>query len=383
VRRLPIWITLVCACGGAAAAPKPVALATPRSHARTLAERKATACGREHLVPVAAPWVASADSASSAAMSGVVGQVSVVDGKGGRVDVDADVLNPVRIGARLTLDDTRESARRLWKTGKFDDITIDTEPSSGRRIAVVFRVALRRLIGEVFTNNTETDALHLSTGVVYDPVAIVSAGMAFAHSFAQQGYPDFALSLTSDFSDDTHRTVDVCIRFDRGSKVTLEAIDVRGSAYVGPLSALLAREDTANVRGNVIDEAVLERDPLVMSAWLYDHGLLEHKIQQSLERQSDVVTVVFQVTDGPVYRYGSFDVRGDLLAPKPDYMKLVTEKRGDVFNRTATLKIIADIKALNGTLGHSDTDVEPNVEMDAAKHTVALVFTVRAPHVHP
>ncbi len=366
---------LVCSCGAAPLTAKPVTLATPRAHARTLEERRASACGHEHLTPLEPTWFPPTSKLNA---HGLVGNVGVVDGAGHAVLVTSDVLAPVHVGVAFSLEDAREAARRLWKLGRFADVAVEAEQATPMSVTVLFRVIERRTIGEVFTNNTETEALHLATGVPYDPVTIVSSGVAFGDSYVHRGYLDAVLSFASEFSDETHRTLDVCVRFDQGPKITIDSIEVRGSAYVAPLSALLAQEDTQNVHGNVMDGELLERDPLVMAAWLFDHGLLEHKIEKALERKSDVVTIVFQVTDGPVFRYSSLDVRGDLVAPKAEYTKLVTEKKGNIFNRTAAMKIIEDIRSLHTTLGHGDLDVEPNVELDAAKHTAAVVFTVHS-----
>jgi len=374
----------LCACGASPAPPKPVALAVPKAmQTRTVAERKASVCAREHLIALEPAWL---PSPTAPKVDGIVRKVSVMDAATKQnVDIPGDALSRMRIGEPFSPESAREVSRRLWKTGRFDDIAVDTD-TSAQNVAVVFRVTKKRTIAEVFSTGADVEpwspwlsALHLATGAIYDPVAVVSAGYAFADSLGKRGYLDAALSLGSDFSDDTHTAVDICVRFEPGPQITLDKIDVRGSAHSAALSALVAREDDKNVHGAVIDGDVLERDLLVMAAWLYDQGLLAHKIDKTIERKGELLTIVLTVTDGAVYRYSGIDVRGDLLAPKPEYMKLIKQRRGDVFSRTTMMKVIDDAKALHKTLGREDLEVEPETELDPAKNTVSIVIAIHDP----
>jgi FKBP-type peptidyl-prolyl cis-trans isomerase len=368
-----IALALIAACGGTP--PKPAAVVLPAAkpgHVRTMAERKADACRQAHLVP---PVVAKlADTVVQP--TAVVRNVEVRDAAGALVEVPIEALAPLRLGEAFTPEAAREVGRRLWKSGKLDDVAVDVSGET-----VIFRVSLKRSVAEVFTVGADASALHLQTGTAYDPVAIVSNGQSFIKDQVGRGYLDASLALSSAFAGaDAKDGVDVCVRYESGALITIDKLDVRGSAHVTPLLAMLAQMDDRNVHGAVPDEDHLERDALLVQAWLYDHGLVASTVSRKSERHDDSVVVVFDVTDGAVYRYAGIELKGDLLAPKADYAKVITAKKGDVFDRSAMLKVVEDIRTINRSHGYGeDVTVEPETTLDAAKATIDIVIRIKAP----
>ncbi len=374
--RAAFGILACVACGHVAPPARPAILASPTAHARTDAERRADTCGRASLVTLEGPVVVGP---SAPVDHGLVRSVRVVDLARRPVETGARTLEPIRHDADLEPEAVREAMRRLWREGRFDDVVVETS-REGDGVAVVFRVTPKRAIARVFVGAAEDSdvaALGLASGRFYDPVALVSSEHALRDALAKRGHLDATVVVSSAFADADRTAVDVCVRVERGPRVVLEKIDVRKSAFASALAAELAKTDEKNVPGAVLDDDYLERDVLVLSAWLYDRGLLSHKIDKTIERTGDRLTVVLDVTDGPVYRYGSIDVRGDLAAPKAEYMKLVTAKRGDVFSRSQMVGILDAFRALDKSKGHESIEIEPQSELDETTHTVRLSIDLR------
>lgn len=347
-------------------------LATAPPHVPTIDERRADVCARGDLVVLEGPLVASSNTLTE---RGVVKSISVRDSSGREIAVDAQTLALVSRDAPFDVARARDVVRRLWTSGKWDDVAVETTREDDG-IAIVFRVTPKREIANVFTTDEDgVSALRISRGAPYDPTAIVSARTSYTSELAREGRLDARVSVSSAFADVDHRSVDVCVRIDRGPLVVLDAVVVRGSAHLATLQPMF--DD--NAHGVALDEQILERDLLLAAAALYDRGLLAHKIQKSIERNGDELTVLVDVTDGPVYRYSRLDVRGDLAAPKGDYMRLVTAKAGDVFDRSAMLKVMDTIRALDAAKGHADAEIEPETTLDEKTHTVALVLAIKQP----
>lgn len=370
--RVCVWI-FVAACGASVPPSKVMPLATPGPAAQ-IAARKDALCKRSDLVALAPPLLSGTTSASD---GGVVRSVAVRDVDNHDVEISHEALAPVKVGAPLDLEAARDVSRRLWRTGKYDDIALETT-RAGEAVDIVFRVVAKRTIANVFVSPDVADdatPLHLVAGSVYDPVALVSAQRSLVAAYRARGNLDATIALSSDFADETHAAIDVCLRVEPGPIVTLDAVEVHGSTYDAELLTVLEREDSQNVHGKPIDQDLLERDELVMSAWLFDRGLLTHKIEKKVERRGDAMNVRFDVTDGLIFRYGNLDVKGDLLGAKADYMKLVTLKRGDVFNRSAVMAVVAAIRGVHKTVGH-DAEVEPVTNLDTVHGTVDVVISI-------
>jgi outer membrane protein assembly factor BamA len=364
VNRVIAFAFACVACGAAPRATHPMVLASA-PHVPTIAERRADVCGRGDLVTLEGPLVASGTTQPE---HGAVKSVSARDASGRDVVVDAQTLALVTRGAAFDAAQAREVVRRLWTSGKWDDVAVETA-RDGDGIGVVFRVTPKREIANVFASD-ESDAavLRISQGALYDPVAIVSSRGSYVKELAREGRLDASVVVSSAFADVDHRAVDVCVRIERGPLVVLGSVVVTGSAYAPVLEPIFA----AHTHGAPLADDVLERDLLLAAAALYDRGLLTHKINKTIERKGDELTVRVDVTDGPVYRYSHIDVRGDLAAPKAEYAKLVTPKTGDVFNRAQMLAVIEKMRALG-------SDIEPETTLDEKTHTVALVLAIKHP----
>ena len=379
MKPLFVLFALACACGGTVSAPKPVTLpqaTSPRSP--TLAERRAATCAKPDLAALGEPLVVRAE----AAPSGVVRGIAVQDAAGHPLDVRAETLAPLVVGVPFDEARAREVERRLWQAGKWADVALDVEPAAAG-VRLVFRVTPKPTVDHVFVSDggssEDAVALRLVPGAAYDPTALVSAQHAFAESLAAKGLLDARVELSSAFVDVSRTSVDVCLRERLGARVAIDSIGAHGSAYDAELDAILAREDTHDVPGAVVDRDSLDRDALLLAAALYDHGLLEEKIETKVERHGDKLTIDFAVVDGRVYRYGKVDVRGSLAAPKAAYLRLATLKRGAVFNRSEVTKVLDAVRALDTSQGRPDLEVDPETELDPKTRAVALVISVQSP----
>ena len=377
MRRLAAAALLACACGGASPAAHVVELPATRSRGPTTAERRADVCARRDLAPGGETIAAAAESPAE---HGVVRDVAVRDAAGRNVQVGADALAPIAIGKPYDEAAAQEVERRVWKTGRFSEIALETTPADGG-VHLVVRVAPKRTIGRVFLQDDATAddlaALRVAAGAVYDPAALFAARGKLRNALFEKGLLDAEIALSSASGELDPSTVDVCVRIRRGPIVTVGSIEVHGSAFDAELRATLAREDTTNVAGAVPDYEVLDRDDLVLQAELWDRGLLSSKVVRKVDRTGDALAVSWTITDGPVFHYGKIDVRGALAAPKARYLALLAGlKRGAVFRRSDAAAAIQAIEGLHAGLGRSNLTVEPDTELDAAHGTVSLVFVI-------
>ena len=373
-------VLLCAACGGGASVARPVPLPpSPAVHAPTEAERRAAVCGRDELAPLAAPRVASSVATTE---GGRVLDAAVIDPAGQPVEARSEALAPINAGAPFDAAAAREATRRLWQTGRFADVGVEISPDRGG-VHVIFRVTPRPTVARVFlagdASNDDAIGIGLAPSKPYDPAAIVTGKRQLRESYDSYGLIDAKTPISSAFAAADRSSVDVCIRVKRGAVVKIESVAAHGSAYDRELDALLASEDTANVRGGVVHDEVLERDDLLLAAALYDRGLLSNRLHHEVVRHGDAIDVTFEIVDGPVYHYGKIAVRGQLAAPKAEYEKLLPFKRGAVFDRSEVVKALDAIRALDTSRGRPDLEVEPLTELDAAAGTVSLVVDVKGP----
>ncbi len=254
--------------------------------------------------------------------------------------------------------------------------TLEERKASVCALAVLEPDAAKKRIAHVFTN-ADDEASLVEAGATYFPTQLSQARDNLEAAFKKRGYLDVSLVVSSAFADMAQSTVDVCVKLDRGPLVAIDAVKVRGSAHGAAIEAIILQRDHKNVVGHLADADELAFDEPAVYAFLHDKGLAAAEVKSTIERHDAFQTVLFDVTDGDVYRYASIDVRGTLNLPKADYMRLFSGKKGDVFVRSAVMKFAEDIKALDASHGHPDITVDPpKADIDETKHTVAVVIEV-------
>src|SRR4030043_99604 len=94
-----------------------------------------------------------------------------------------------------------------------------------------------------------------------------------------------------------------------------------------------------------LDEDILKNDLQLLAAYYYDHGYLETKISEPKLDLSNPkkIRIEIEIVEGPQYRLGNIDFKGDLLTTREDLFKTIKLKRNDVYSNTALRK---DVNAL-------------------------------------
>lgn len=73
-----------------------------------------------------------------------------------------------------------------------------------------------------------------------------------------------------------------------------------------------------------------------------------------------------------MFRIGKITFDGALAADQATYLRLLAQKTGDVFNRSAFLSAFDRIRAMHAKLGKPLKDISPETDLDPEKKTVAL-----------
>jgi len=369
---------LATALGCGAAAPKATIppLRTSHENVPTPRERQAAACSAA-LAAEQGGLVAAADEADE---HRIVRAVEIRDGAGHLVEEALVHELPVKAGEAYDAARGREAVRRIWATGRYADVAIDSRTEADG-VAILFRVTPRSTIERLFVvdaSDEDARSLHAREGGAYEPAALYSSARAIEGSYRDRGYLDAKLQIGSARIGEGR--VDVCVAAHLGPLVVISSIDFAGTTHEAELRGLITSEDGKNAPGGILDRDLLDRDALLMSARLYDLGYVAHKLAYRTERRGAELRVIFDVEENGVYRLGKIDVQGDLGAPKAAYQKLLTSRRGDVFNRTAFAAEIEAIRALERDAGRKDVDVDPVTNLDAATHVIDITIELHDPH---
>ncbi len=173
-------------------------------------------------------------------------------------------------------------------------------------------------------------------------------------------------------------TAKVVLAIEPGPRSVLGAVRIQG--LVTAREADL-RKELGLRPGEPVPAELVERDGLVISAGLYDVGLIQSDVRtETIENPSTAtVDVVFTVVEGPVFKLGKVAVTGKGALPAARYRDVLAPlKRGAVFQRAAVVAAIQAIEAM-----HRDAGVPKRIDVksdiDATKRVVSLELDLANP----
>ncbi len=128
----------------------------------------------------------------------------------------------------------------------------------------------------------------------------------------------------------------------------------------------------------ILDEDILKNDVQILNAYYIDNGYLDSKVSEPKIdlRDSKRIRIEIDITEGPLYRIGTIDFKGDVLTTKEDLFKSLTLKRGDPYRNSEVRKDINTLTGRFANQGYAYTEVNPEPSVDPKNLIVNLTFEI-------
>jgi outer membrane protein insertion porin family len=125
-----------------------------------------------------------------------------------------------------------------------------------------------------------------------------------------------------------------------------------------------------------LDEDALKNDIQILTAYYYDHGYLDAKISQPKIdlRDPKRIRIEIEIEEGPQYRLGTIDFKGDLLTTKENLFKILKIKRNDVFSNSAIRREVSALTGEFANQGYAYVEINPETNIDSKNLLVHLTF---------
>lgn len=296
-----------------------------------------------------------------------------------RGSLEASACEKVSSRADQAVDDDRAEAdvRAVFSTGWFDDVAAVVEEGPSGAVLVLEvkeRPRVRRLdvVGAPRAASL-ADALG-ERGARLDPVWLRAAEDRVLLALRQDGYRN--ATVGHEVKPAGVGEVTVVVQVGAGPRYTLGSVRIEG---LSKAPEGLVRKDLAATPGEPVPDALIERDGLVVTAALYEVGLIEGSVATRVEenRLASKVDVVFTVTEGPVYSLDDVRITGSGALAASRYATILAPlRRGSVFSRSRVAAAVQAIEALHQGEGE-ERRVDVSTRLDAAKHTVDLDLVVK------
>ena len=125
---------------------------------------------------------------------------------------------------------------------------------------------------------------------------------------------------------------------------------------------------------------IFQRDVTILQAAYYDRGFIDVKIDEPLVSTSAdkrFMYISIKIEEGEAYSIGKLDFSGDLLGPKDGLGKLMTSRRGELFNRSKLSRDIYAITDIYLDQGYAFANLTPLTQLHPEQRLIDLTFDIQ------
>ncbi|NLY27030.1 MAG: outer membrane protein assembly factor BamA [Alcaligenaceae bacterium] len=295
---------------------------------------------------------------------------------------------PVKVGERFTEEQASEAIQRLYATGFFSDVQIDT-----RNGVLVVNVKERPTIASVsFNGMHEFDAkailqslaqVGFGEGRVFDRAMLERAEFELKQQYLSKG--KYGVEINPIVTPLPRNRVGVSFDIFEGDLARIKEIRFIGNQAFSEGTLLDEMELTTSgimtwyTGTDKYSREKLEGDMERIRSWYLDRGYLEYSAeppQVAISPDRRDITITITINEGKPYTVRQVRLAGDLLGLNDNIQTLVTVKDGQPFSAATTNETAKAITDYLGTLGYAFANVNPNPVLDRASHETDLTFYV-------
>ncbi|NYT60947.1 outer membrane protein assembly factor BamA [Alcaligenaceae bacterium] len=295
---------------------------------------------------------------------------------------------PAKVGEEFTETQAAEAIQRLYATGFFSDVKIDTENG-----VLVVSVQERPTIASVsFNGMHEFDSKAITKslgqvgfgqGRVFDRSMLERAEFELKQQYLSKG--KYGVEITPIITPLPRNRVGVSFDIFEGDLAKIKQISVVGNKAFSQGTLLDEMELTDSgmmtwyTGTDKYSREKLEGDVERIRSYYLDRGYLEYSSeppQVSISPDRHDIFITLTVHEGEPYKLRSVKLAGDLLGLEEAIQPLVQVKAGDTFSAAKTSATVKAITDYLGDLGYAFANVNPNPVLDRDEHEADLTFYV-------
>jgi outer membrane protein assembly complex, YaeT protein len=295
---------------------------------------------------------------------------------------------PVKVGDTFTEDDASQAIRRLYGTGFFHDVRIQTEDN-----VLVVAVQERPTIASItfngmreFDAKTITDSLRqvgFAEGRIFDRSMLEQAEFELKQQYLSRG--NYGVEVTSTVTPLPRNRVGVAFDIFEGEVAKIREIRIVGTKAFSEDELLDEMQLTTPgwltwyTNSDKYSREKLEGDIERLRSFYLDRGYLEVSIEPpqvtiSPDRQDIHITIT--INEGQPYKVKSVKLAGELLGLDKEISELIQVKPGETFSAAAANATSTAITDYLGELGYAFANVNPNPVLNRETGEADLTFYV-------
>jgi outer membrane protein insertion porin family len=293
-----------------------------------------------------------------------------------------------REGGPFSVEKVREDLRTIFDLGYFTDVQVDIKSTpQGREVIfiVVEKPSIKNIVieGNVKVKYDDIkEKMSLKQRSILNLEKVKEDSEQIRKLYFSKGYYGVKVEYKVDYLETNEAMVTFTIS--EGPKGHIQKIIFKGNKKIksSQLKKLMTTSQwnilSLITKSGTLDEDVLKNDIQLLNAYYIDRGYLEAKISEPKLDLSNPkkIRIEIEVVEGPLYRVGNIDFKGDLLTTKEALFKTIKLKRGAVYSNSAIRKDISALTEKFANQGYAYVEINPESSVDNKNLIVHLTFDI-------
>jgi len=295
---------------------------------------------------------------------------------------------PVERGDRMDSLAAQRAVRALFRTGFFNDISLDRQGDI-LVITVVERPAISKvtLIGnkDIKTDELQKNlkAIGIAEGETFDRLQLDRVVQELTRAYNNRG--KYNVSIQPSVTPQDRNRVDVQIDVKEGKAAKIRSVNIVGNEAFSDKELRKGWESNSTnwkswyKRDDQYSREKLSGDLEKLSSYYLDRGYVDFETQStqvSITPDRRNVYLTANIEEGEIYTVSEAIVTGDTVIPQEEMERLVIVRPGQTYSRRL-LELTSDgMAAMLGNIGYAFAQVTPIPDVDKENRTVKINFFV-------
>lgn len=288
----------------------------------------------------------------------------------------------------FSADQVREDLRSVFGLGYFSDVQVDIKTTpKGKEI--IFIVMEKPSVKEILiTGNQKVkvedikEKITLTTRSILNLEKVKENSELIRRLYFSKGYYGVKVDHKIDYLE-TNEAV-VTFQIEEGTKGHIKKVIFKGNKRIksSELKKIMLTKQrnifSLITKTGILDEDILKNDLQILTAYYIDHGYLQVKVSEPKIDLKDPkrIQIEIEISEGPQYRIGEIDFKGDVLTTKEDLFKSIKLKRNAIYSTSAIRKDIGSLTEKFANQGYANVEITPLTTTDEKNLLVHLTFEI-------
>lgn len=326
-------------------------------------------------------WLAAWSGAAVAAS--LVNEVRVQGNL--RIEEDAVRLNiQAQPGQPFDQEVVDRDVKAIYRTGFFDDVSADFSPEGVLTYTVRERPYVKNV--EILGNDkVSTDDIDAALGIrprtALDASRLQEGLQRVLRLYSEAGHINTRVDYVLTPAENNQTTVTLTVI--EGKTLLVRKITFEGNEAFSDdeLKDVMSTSEAWPLPftpwGGRLDPDVLTNDTALLSSLYYDHGFVDHKIDEPITLiRGEGLEVVIRIQEGERYRVGAVNLDGDLGKDPARLLDGVTLTSGQIFRRSRLLNDVTALEQHFSDRGYAFVEVLPGTKFDPQGRLVDVTYRI-------